>query len=484
MQRAFLRHVFRTRCIMKEKSDEKRDIESGVHDIVEEILHAVGQTNPEFQFSKILPSGSFYEGTKIGCLNEFDYMVVLKTLSSPDAVLLHNGCSQWYKKVQLQSSNESFQTYLLHCHTTSHLYTNYFGNRELFVLDFWRKIAETLKAKTYIVEKQSGKIAADLNPLHLKQKLYFNYEKNFCIPEVDPNYKVKNPLVPIENTVIGVDLMMAIEHPNPDEVVSCSDFPSEFKDLLFQRGCHIITKSCHIDHFPAPTCMFISFAAMELELMVKMDDHHKETYKILKSLLIGENDLSRKCMNVSSYVLKTAFLFHVYGKNKCLDSKLHVPCIHDVLDYLSSSLYNMKMPTFFARSQNTWGYILEVPCFAWPEFKTRFPTHAELTFTFALCWVKLWHTIIKYIKATIVETSNLGQDQWMGVIDKCEYMKRTTYYILERYKSSALREVFQGTLSSSDLADKNLSLCSDELFVEYVEKMEEYHNIKLRFLLF
>lgn len=64
MQRAFLRHVFRTRCIMKEKSDEKRDIESGVHDIVEEILHAVGQTNPEFQFSKILPSGSFYEGTK------------------------------------------------------------------------------------------------------------------------------------------------------------------------------------------------------------------------------------------------------------------------------------------------------------------------------------------------------------------------------------------------------------------------------------
>ncbi|XP_062587294.1 uncharacterized protein LOC134248922 [Saccostrea cucullata] len=407
-------------------------------------------------------------------------MVVLKTLSTPDSIILQSGCNRWYWKIQLKSQRaiDILQPYLLHCHSTSHMFENYFGNRQSFLLNFWKKITIHSEARKLGVEKHSGKIFTT-QPVDLKQKLYFNYEKKFHIPESD--YKVKNPLVPIENTTIGVDLMLAIEHPNLEMVTSFSDFPPEFKELLFKHGCHIVTKSCHVDHFPKPPCLFISFAAMELELMKNMDEHHKESYKILKSLLIGENDLTGKCMNVSSYVLKSAFLFHVYGGNKCVNRKLYAPCIHDILDYLANSLFDIKMPTFFARSINTWGYILEVPCFAWPEFETKGSSHEELTFAF--CWIKLWYRIIKYLKTTIIEASELNQDEWMQVIDRCEYMKRTTYYVIERYRSSSLPEVFQGHLSNEDLAGKTLALCSDELFIEYVQQMEKYHNIKLGYIL-
>jgi hypothetical protein len=32
---------------------------------------------------------------------------------------------------------------------------------------------------------------------------------------------------------------------------------------------------------------------------------------------------------------------------------------------LKKGFYNIDMPCFFARDLNTWGYLLEVPCFNW-----------------------------------------------------------------------------------------------------------------------
>lgn len=34
--------------------------------------------------SDVIPTGSFYEGTKIGAPDEFDFMIVLKQLTGPD----------------------------------------------------------------------------------------------------------------------------------------------------------------------------------------------------------------------------------------------------------------------------------------------------------------------------------------------------------------------------------------------------------------
>jgi hypothetical protein len=40
--------------------------------IVQALLRELGDTNPIFRISKIIPTGSFYENTKVGSPDEFD----------------------------------------------------------------------------------------------------------------------------------------------------------------------------------------------------------------------------------------------------------------------------------------------------------------------------------------------------------------------------------------------------------------------------
>jgi hypothetical protein len=44
----------------------------------------------------------------------------------------------------------------------------------------------------------------------------------------------------LKKILIGIDLMVAIEHPDISSVLSTSGFPQEFRPNLKQNGCHII----------------------------------------------------------------------------------------------------------------------------------------------------------------------------------------------------------------------------------------------------
>ncbi|XP_061194794.1 uncharacterized protein LOC133202957 [Saccostrea echinata] len=475
MQRAFLKHLYKSRCKLQEEDNTMKFIESGVRDFVAKTCKLVGEAKPIFQISQIIPSGSFYEGTKIGRADEFDFMVILKGLSEADKLILHNGCNPWYTRLQLKRGIHFGQRYMCNCHMNRETYGNYLGNPQILVADFWSNISSVSKSDLFCRENSDGKLCSKVNE---KQKLLFKYTEK---PLMSQSESTEAGLVPLNDVTIGVDMMMAIKHPSPETIASQPSFPSQFKELLLTHGCHIITKSCHIEHFPQPTCWFITFSALELELMKNMDTHHKECYKILKSLMIGEINFPGKCMNLSSYVLKTAFLFHVYGTNKCTHSRFDAKCIIEVLNYLANCLFHFDMPCFFARDMNTWGYLFEVPCFIWPEFSTgKYPNEIV---TFALCWMKMWYKIVLFIKEAISKENINKKAKWMVVTDKCDYIKGVIFYVLERYSTSSLTEVYKGHLPETDIADLTLASCSEEKFTDYIQNMKKHHNIQLEMLL-
>lgn len=158
--------------------------------------------------------------------------------------------------------------------------------------------------------------------------------------------------------------MLAVEHPHIADILSRRGFQSTFKYFLSKSKSHIVAQACHTEHGANGKCWFISCSAMERDLVYKMGQHHKQCFNILKSMLVYDIAASRKIMNLSFYVLKNAFLFHVNGDSRCIKSNLSV-CITEVLKYLSSNLFHVRMPCFFARDMNTWRHLLETSCFKW-----------------------------------------------------------------------------------------------------------------------
>ncbi|KAJ7376594.1 hypothetical protein OS493_033755 [Desmophyllum pertusum] len=66
---------------------EVTDIQSSVENVLKDLLLEVEKVHP-FLKTTLINSGSFYEGTKIGQPDEFDYFVQLDNLSEPTDVLV------------------------------------------------------------------------------------------------------------------------------------------------------------------------------------------------------------------------------------------------------------------------------------------------------------------------------------------------------------------------------------------------------------
>ncbi|XP_022806616.1 protein mab-21-like 2 [Stylophora pistillata] len=63
-----------------EREGETKQIQVAVETFVEDLLKCVGKLDSRF-ICKTIPSGSFYEGTKVGGPNEFDFMAEIEVLS-------------------------------------------------------------------------------------------------------------------------------------------------------------------------------------------------------------------------------------------------------------------------------------------------------------------------------------------------------------------------------------------------------------------
>ncbi|CAC5395045.1 unnamed protein product [Mytilus coruscus] len=324
MREKFLERVYKEKCTFQLDHEEVNDVENKTLQILRDILDNVGRANPAFKIWEIIKSGSFYEGTKVGPPDEFDFMIVFENLSRKESIELETGCTPWFQKIKVVDADVKtiYNKYLTHK-------KEYLGETSKMVYDFWKQLLSVLKEKPFSIETRKGKITAI--PNH-KQKLLLKYVGSCMLSPSDNSHG----LVPKDSIEIGIDLMPAIKHPNVSTVMSYSGFPKQFKCDLQETGCHIISKSCHKDHFPDPPCWFITLAAIELKTMQNMDEKHKKAYKVLKSLVIGEINYPGKCINLSSYMLKTALMFHVHGDVQCSGTHFG-DCIENILSYLGSN---------------------------------------------------------------------------------------------------------------------------------------------------
>lgn len=71
----FLILAYKSKCELEINKEKTSDIETGVRQMIELILQRVKIRYPVFEVTDIIPTGSFYEGTKKGAPNEFDFML-------------------------------------------------------------------------------------------------------------------------------------------------------------------------------------------------------------------------------------------------------------------------------------------------------------------------------------------------------------------------------------------------------------------------
>ena len=74
MNEEFLVHVYKLKCEFQRKADKTatKEIEDGVREMMKLILQNLKEIKPAFEIADIIPTGSYYEGTKIGAPDEFD----------------------------------------------------------------------------------------------------------------------------------------------------------------------------------------------------------------------------------------------------------------------------------------------------------------------------------------------------------------------------------------------------------------------------
>ncbi|XP_068730895.1 uncharacterized protein [Montipora capricornis] len=323
----FLNALHDVECSFRVTSSEVRDVESAVLEGLSTILNK-GQTLkfesideaatiniPEsgedsiitygdlFSVEKILPVGSFYEGTKLILPNEFDFNIKINV----GEIDIRQGCRPGRVQVTFKSGHQKSLQNLC----------------ELFsgMLD------ASLESLTD-VEKRITRETGTLHILSISSS-------SFQVPCLELKWEGANFVFQIT-----VDIMPSIPCTDTfmEEIAKDDNFPSVFHQLVKDLGCFLVPKTCSRD---CGKCFHVSFAQAELHLMQSMDEVHRKCYRVVKWLL---------CSHIlESYKVKMAILDHVYNA-KCRSQAGIVECVLAVLEALVNDYDNLKMPTFFLRS--------------------------------------------------------------------------------------------------------------------------------------
>lgn len=144
MAERFLQYVHESRCKFRVEADRTstNEIESGIRFLINDIVKRIEKTAPEFKILDIIPTGSSYEGTKNEPPNEFDFMLILKELSGPDKLYLHQGCSDWYPQIELRKEVNFPRKYMVNVNYTNrdNEYEQFLGSPRIVVQNFWKRI--------------------------------------------------------------------------------------------------------------------------------------------------------------------------------------------------------------------------------------------------------------------------------------------------------------------------------------------------------
>ena len=255
-----------------------------------------------FSVEKILPVGSFYEGTKLILPNEFDFNIKINV----GEIDIHQGCRPGRVQVTFESGRLKSRRNL----------------SELF-----SKMMDVSLESLTDAEK---KITRETGTLHM---LSVSGSTGLGVPCLKLEWNGANRVFKIT-----VDIMPSIPCTDTfvEEITKDDNFPLAFNQLVKDLGCFLVPKRCSCG-----TCFHVSFAQAELHLMQSLDELHRKCYRIAKWLLCGHI--------LESYKVKMAILDHVYNLN-CRSQAGIAECVLAVLEALLNNYDDLKMSTFFLRS--------------------------------------------------------------------------------------------------------------------------------------
>lgn len=319
----FLQNI-QHKTLFQQNEKHIKDLESGVKEIVQKIIDAF-YSDGKYDFDEMIHVGSSYEGSKIISPDEFDFMLVLKTLSQPGKLLIAQGCQPGMKLIRHTKFERSESS------GPNLLCNNVLG----LEIDSVMTCSDVRRAK-----QKTIKVQTSLGELRIKDMLRYTLYLE-CINSV-------------RNFDIKVDLMPSIRiHCDTKEVkkdmILC---PTEIKELAFKDGCFLVGKFCVIDGM----CWQLSFAAAERNMMKSLSPGHMKIYRILKYLFV-EKSIVGICDLMSSYVLKTIVLRHAFFQ--CAGETKPTKCFVAVIRSLASALGSGFMSSLFVPSLNLWQRVIQ-----------------------------------------------------------------------------------------------------------------------------
>ncbi|XP_052067026.1 uncharacterized protein LOC127706433 [Mytilus californianus] len=313
--------------------NEIEDIESAIKDAIKNICEYLASKDPQLLMSDLLPTGGYYEETKIENPNEFDYMVVCDIVSLETEFKMTNSCpgcvtlsphhrDRWEEFC----SGETFC-----CSPTKHLN----GPEEITSFNNYFEFVQNCAYEE--VEKCISKTTGNLYLVGAGWKCLSVSWDSFS------NETLKNNP---DFGLIDVDMMPCIRIPEDKMNEILKEVPPVLHKYVRNDGCHIVPKNCGIysEHF----CCQLSFTRSELFMIREMSQHHIKCYKILK--VIGKT-LSALCFD--SYAIKTSILHHCYFEG-CTENECIHSCILKVLEYLKETSGNKFLPNICLPSKNVW----------------------------------------------------------------------------------------------------------------------------------
>lgn len=421
----FLNEIYDKKCGFTVREPEVTDIQDAVIEMLQRIFEKMAERDIRFAMSQCLPTGGFYEETKIENPDEFDFMILCHVLSQPSELSYEPGCTGCVKLIPNKKENWS--------DFCQNGYLRFAGENIDVDEDEITTVLRHLSVNGAIdydisncIDEIEREVVKPTGKLIMAGYGHFNFGfvwQSFSRDNLDNNPDFER---------INVDIMPSIECPQECVTVSNKLFPQHLFADAVENGVYIVPKKCQV--ITSHACCQLSFSRVELSMVRNMGEHHRKCYKILKyiSTVVA-------CLFIDSYALKTAMLYHHYNE-KCNESTDVRHCITTVLNYLKTCSENSFLPALFVPEKNIWGYS-DVPGDGKSASK-RYKHQADLIF--------LILEIFNHIAS--VEESFYNFEENLGIFETfAAYLSKYSYGKLK------IRDVLQRTRRVMSKREKRLA---------------------------
>ena len=189
----------------------------------------------------------------------------------------------------------------------------------------------------------------------------------------------------------------------------------------------------------------------------------------MKALLIGEAAYPGKCMNLSSYMLKTAVLHHVHTHPQCRDMR-YTRCIPQIIEYLGNCFQQVRMPCFFARKLDVWGDAVVAPIL---EHAYKLPDIDNKT-AYSMLWVEFWRRVVLVIGELLSEEFVSKQANQPDISNKLASFRALVAFLLEQYfRSRQYRSAALLSASGPTMPFRHIPQNVKSEFPQYIENWKK-----------